>query len=53
MAQIVSRTLQGFLPNFKLKQNSERLTDQACLSLVGLALEKFARVRIGQHDFGG
>lgn len=33
------------LPKFKLKQGNELLTDHAGLSLVGLALVKFAKVR--------
>lgn len=33
------------LPKFKLKQGNELLTDHAGLSLVGLALAKFAKVR--------
>ena len=34
------------LPTFKLKQGSELLTDHSGLALVGLALEKFAQVRL-------
>jgi hypothetical protein len=45
MAQRVSPSSRTSFPQFKLKQGSERLTDQAGLSLVGLALDKFARVR--------
>jgi hypothetical protein len=34
------------LPTFKLKQGSELLTDHSGLALVGLALAKFAKVRL-------
>lgn len=45
MAKSVPHSSQAPFPKFKLKQGSERLTDQAGLSLVGLALKKFARLR--------
>ena len=45
MAQSVLHPYRSPLPKFILKQGSELFTDQAGLSLVGLALEKFARVR--------
>ncbi|MGH8475611.1 MAG: IS1380 family transposase [Methylococcales bacterium] len=42
--QAVQHILQSFLAIFKLKQSRERFTNLAGLALVGLALEKFARV---------
>jgi len=44
MAQNVLHPYRAPLPKFKLKQGSELLTDHAGLSLVGLALAKFAKV---------
>jgi hypothetical protein len=45
MAQSVRHPYRSAFPKFVLKEGSELFTDQAGLSLVGLALEKFARVR--------
>lgn len=45
MAQNVSSPYRSPLPRFQLKQGTELFTDQAGLSLVGMALEKFAGVR--------
>jgi hypothetical protein len=44
MAQNVLHPSRDPLPTFKLKQGNELLTDHAGLSLVGLALAKFAKV---------
>jgi hypothetical protein len=45
MAQNALNPYHAALPTFKLKQGNELLTDHAGLSLVGLALSKFAGVR--------
>ncbi len=44
MAQNVLHPSRDPIPTFKLKQGNELLTDHAGLSLVGLALAKFAKV---------
>jgi hypothetical protein len=45
MAQNVLRPYRSAFPKFVLKEGSELFTDKAGLSLVGLALDKFSRVR--------
>lgn len=45
MVSTLTQPVKSLFPTFCIKQGSELMTDHAGLSLVGLALEKFAKVR--------